>query len=348
MSREIERTISFGPEMAGERIGWVSTNKLQDQEDGKDSPISVDVVSATVGQDGAWFGHEILTNPDGEKSLPIAVEHGFLAVSAISTVLASKENDWRDEFNLSYLRMSTGVRDSAAKILDRATGFNVPIDAVGISDIDWASSGSELIDLLKQKMNDADYRERYAQLYYWLNGSIARFQEGFDDPFEGFTVGELLLPDASMKKQTVEQLKHATGVANTLGYVAEHDEKMRQRLTVFSDIPKETVPSRFIDNRRYASGGEDVIREHISKLAVRQLVYLPIGFRPTGRTWPYMDASEVNEDKAFGIELAGLMSGNIEPANRELAREIAELRARQDFAQKGVQRFIEIAQSEAA
>ncbi len=337
MARSIERVVTFGPEMAGERVGWVSTGRIRGEDDENSRPFSLNLVTATVSQNGAWFGYETLQNPDGEKSLSIATQYGFLAVSAISTILASKErHEWHDEFNLSYLQESDRGRDKY-QLLDRGVsrGLHTEDDEVAA----WAKNKAELLELLKGKLTDSGFEERYAQLYYWLNGSVARFDNYGGNPFAGFSLHELLLPDKSMKKKTVDQIMHADGIVETLTAMAAHDAKMRQRLTVFSYIPKETVPDRFIDNRNYAAGGEKVIQEHIAQLAVRRLVYLPIGFRPNGRTWPYMDASEPDPEKAYGRELAGLERGDIEPANFELKQEITELEKRRQDADQGLQRF---------
>lgn len=346
MARNIERVATFGPEMAGERVGWVSTGRVRGDDNENGRPFSLNLVTATVSQNGAWFGYETLQNPDGEKSLPIATQYGFLAVSAISTVLATKENhDWHEDFNLSYLQESDRGRDKV-QLLDRGVSRGLHTDEDEV--VDWAKNKAELLELLRGKLTDSGFKERYAQLYYWLNGSIARFDNYGGNPFASFELHELLVPDKSMKKKTADQIMHADRVVKTLTYMVDHDDKMRKRLTVFSDIPKETVPGRFIDNRNYAAGGEEVIQEHISQLAVRQLVYLPIGFRPNGRTWPYMDASVPDEEKAYGRELAGLKQGDIEPADFELKREIAELEKRRQYADQGLQRFNHLSQSEAA
>lgn len=346
MARNIERVVTFGPEMAGERVGWVSSGRVRGDDDENGRPWSLNLVTATVSQNGAWFGYETLQNPDGEKSLPIATQYGFLAVSAISTILASKEpHDWQDEFNLSYLQESDRGRDKD-QLLDRGVNRGLYVDED--EGADWARNKAELLELLKGKLADSGFKDRYPQLYYWLNGSVARFDNYGGNPFAGFSLDELLLPDKSMKKKTADQIMHADGVVETLTRMAAHDDKMRKRLTVFSDIPKETVPDRFIDNRNYAAGGEKVIQEHITHLAVRQLVYLPIGFRPNGRTWPYMDASEPDAEKAYGRELAGLKRGDIEPADFELKREITELEKRRQYADQGLQRLNQLSQSEAA
>ena len=351
MPQTIEREISFTPEMAGKRVGWVSTAEIRNGTPVETTPISVNVVSATVGPDGAWFGHRTSENP-GDK--PIAEQEGFLAVAAFSAILVSPtRNKWEEEFNLAYLHQ--GRRD-ASQQLDRSGGrlLDRGVDRGQYSNedisVDWAKGPDELIDLLKEKLNDAGFKARYPQLYYWLNGTIARTpgSQLTAEGFEGISIDDLLLPDKKMQRTTRGQLERAQYIVELLGHSAKDDERMRKRLTVFSDVSAARIPDVFVENRRYVAGIETRILEHVSKLAVRQLVHLPIGNRSGGRTWPYMDASEADDGAAFGIELDALKRNSTERADHELAKEHAELRQRQQYAQKGLRRFNEIVHAEAA
>jgi hypothetical protein len=342
MAHSTERLMSFSQEMAGKRVGWVSVGRLNDV-DHDHAPLSVQVTSATVGAEGAWFGHLNVEGRDRIGRVPIAVQEGFYAVAAMSAVLTpGAGNGTGDEANFAYGHESR-QGSSRADLLRVGVGLRQQGQTDPV--LEWAKSRSELIDVLKGKLGDEGFDDRYAQLYYWLNGSIARFGIDKRNPFEGMRLDELLMPDPGMEAMTREQSIHAHAIAETLGHAADHDEKMRQRLTVFSDIPAETVPTRFIDNRTYVASGESTVAEHVSRLAVSRLVYLPVGSR---RTWPYMDASEADGLKAFGLELDGLRKKSIEPADTQLRKEAEELRARQQFAADGAQRFDAIAQAEAA
>lgn len=347
MAFDTEEVIKFGPEMAGERVGWISTEKFSDDKNDNNAPVSLNLVTATVGPYGASFSIERSHYPNGEIGSPIPAQYGFRAVYAISALLVSTEKeDWSDESHFLYQNESEGGEGNLAHMLYWGVARGMSFDDDGV--VDWAKSRDDLLDLLKGKLTDVGFKEKYTKLYYWLNGSIARFGNNHFYPFVSFSLDDLLLPDKNMKKKTALQVKNAEGIARTLEHVADHDTKMRKRLTVFSDIPRETVPDRFIDNRRFAARSEDAIQDHLSNIAVRKLVDLPIGFRTEGRTWPYMDASQPDEHKAFGRELEGLRNGNIEPADSELQREINELRLRQQYAQDGLQRFNQIARLEAA
>ncbi len=341
---ETLRLVDFKSEMAGRRVGWVSLDNVRDRENNETPLVSVNVVTATVGQEGAWYGHTI----DKRFFSPEPEQQGFLAVAAFSAILTSPtDSPWEEEFNLIYL--SQANRD-AIQLLDKGVDRGV-YGGTGDPTSDWATNPAELLDQLKEKLSDVGFKERYAQLYYWLNGAIARPKMGYEltpKEFESMKIDELLLPDQTMKTTTKEQLAHARSIVDQLGQSAKSDETMRKRLTVFSDIPVTDVPDTFVENRHLVAKGEKEIGKHVSKLAVRQLVYLPIGNRSGGRTWPYMDASATDEDVAFGRELNGLRRGSIEPANRELGREIDELVMRQQYAQQGVRRFSEISHAEAA
>src|SRR5690606_4555462 len=121
---------------------------------------------------------------------------------------------------------------------------------------DWVQNRVDLIDTLKQKLDDAGFKERYPQLYYWLNGTIGQFEQTIDNPFQNHPIEGLLMPDQSMRKSTKEQLAYANYIADQLANALADDEQMRRQLTVFSDIPAESVVDRFIENRRNVADRE--------------------------------------------------------------------------------------------
>lgn len=73
------------------------------------------------------------------------------------------------------------------------------------------------------------------------------------------------------------------------------------------------------------------------QLIVSGHVYLPAGFRPSGRSYPYMGAHPGDDERNFGQELVALKNKDVGPADYQLGAEVKELRARLEWAEHGAQ-----------
>jgi hypothetical protein len=333
------RTKEFSADDAGKRVGWVSLSE-RETVPGK-SFCFVDVVTATVGEGGAWEGY-IEVNDKKSEPNRYPDTAGFIAVSGISAILSSRANGGAlipEEEALTYYPDNKGK----SSIISKGAGRHFPEEIIK----KWVDCPERVLDLLKEGLTSHGLDDKYAMLYYWLNGTIARTNRGstIDPVFGQYNASDLLIPDKTMAEQTQEQMSHTQGVVDALSQSIDNDKMMKKRLTIFSDITEAQVPEVYSGSRLTANELERKIGGHVSKMLVKRLVYLPIGFRPDGRTWPYMDASAEN-DGAFGQQLADLKRGNVDFANHELDLEIKELIARLEYATQGNNRFQEIATAE--
>lgn len=338
-----ERVQEFSPEFAGQRVGWVDTTTVRDEP--SDRLVSVDLVAATVGLNGAWQGFQNHTFATGENMV-LPEQEGFICVTAISAYFSPGNSDRRDEANLQYYAEPKLKGDRGGEFLTRGLA-RTPTPQLEKSKT-WGTSRPELLEILKYKLEAAGIKDEYARVYYWLNGSLLRGKEKSSQEFKKIGIKDLLLPDPKMERQTAEQLFQANGIANELIGSVENNNTMRKRLTVFSDVSARDIPEVFVESRRGAAAREQNIRAYAAGLAVQRLVYMPIGASPSGRSWPYMDAGEQDESRAFGRELAGLRGQSIGCASYELERELRELERRLEYASAGRQRFAELLQAEQA
>lgn len=326
MSLKTERTVSYPKSMVGERVGWIATGKIASDED---TLLSIDVVTATVGLEGAWQGFRY--SESSQFNMP--VQEGFLAVSAMSSIIRpGKPTGDVDEQNLRFVFPQTDHEIDRSKVGLLAQGAGGLTDRLTDYKRTEAASKDEIIEILKERLDQTGFGDRYPQLYYWLNGA-PQLKDGA--PIEGVAIPQMLLPDPAMRTQTTDQAVLAESITSSLQNLHDRNEIMRRRMTVFSDIPSSEVATRFIDNRTFAHSAELLIREKMSKLAVRRLVYLPIGVQ---RTWPYMDAG-VEGVEGYGPELDGLRARKIHPAYDALADESRELERRELHARSAAQRF---------
>ena len=319
-------TKEFAPELAGERVGWVSVQEMPDNSD----LVGVNVVVATVGNDGAKHGYH-QRDGEAERMYSSQSDEGFLAVAGLF-VMASREDGIHPQGGV-YFRAEERKGDGRSILLNGGSGYPdlVPNDD-GKS---WADNGQELIGLLKEGLARKDVEEHYPAVYYLLNGMVGHERYRSRSSTRDTAPQELFVPDKTMIENTKKQTALADSVVTALEAVNTEDEHMKKRLTVFSDIPATEVPDAFMKSRQSVAAHERAILTTLPTMLAEQLVYLPIGFRPSGRSWPYMNAVAKTEEEAFGLELAALRSSNVRRANYELDREASELAHRLEFARQG-------------
>lgn len=330
MAQETTEIIKeFPSSKAGERIGWVSTDPY-DKEGFEPGLTRINMVTATVGEEGARLVHRYIEQ--NEKTYTIPEQAGFLAISGISATISPRAIE-EPYFEMNY-RYSVPERHSNYDDITLSSGIEPKLPKTGKEHKEWAAGSSDLIDLLKQKMTDAELAELYPQMYYWLNGTI-----NLDSPFieplrdNALDIEDLLMPDGSMKKTTNEQMEVIMSIIAELKSQMQNDENMKRNLTVFGNTEAGAVASEFEASRRNAHESEVKITQHMSDLVLRRLVYIPTGQGKLGRSWPYMDAGTGDEQAAFGPELQSLRNGNVIGPNFQLGREIKELLGRSSFAQ---------------
>lgn len=331
---EVEKT--FSAENQGKRVGWV---RVKERED---SPfIAIDVVTAEVaGDDGAelgnWFWKDEATNEPSTGRF--ATARGFGRVAAFSATM-SREHDPREEFNFSYIAEGmtyAHYRPTVAGLLEAGTGYNRNVeDAEKV----WANSSGELLATMQDILIKLDFKSAYEVMYYLINGAIGR-DYPMASELSHVDPRELLMPDPAMRETTRGQLAHLATMSSAYSESMVNDMNMRHRITGFiDDTPQENIPNRFIESRKKAAHFEERIHEASEKLIVRRVAYVPTGHGRAGRTWPYMDATVSDPDKAYGQELHDLHIRKIDRAVHALDAEMKELDARHELAREALQRF---------
>jgi hypothetical protein len=318
---------AFTPEMAGERVGWVAVAELPASPD----MVRVDIVTATVSNAGARLS--IIDGPNGEIWDGSSTADGFLAVAGLYTMF--DKSTGRRVRETTNFRASQKDREKGAILRDGGSYY--PDESSTITSVEWAENSTSLVGKLKEAMQDHNLSDQYPEMYHLINGYVAHDAYRRRSQLSQIDSSELFLVDRDCKVQlsTHHQEALATAVVETLVDATDNDELMRKRLTVFSDITAAKVPKKFEESRRLMRVYEQRILSLVQQSHIAELIYLPVGFRPNGRTWPYMDPTVSDEKQAFGDELTALINKNVSPATVELDKEITELALRFKFAQQG-------------
>jgi hypothetical protein len=319
-------TKEFAPEQAGERVGWVSVG----ENSGTNPTVTVDMVVATVGENGARYGYQERLN-DQEQPFALPSEEGFVAISGIFLEL-SREQGAKQPLQM-YYKKEERHRESDG-IVQKGASSSPSL----VSDEDlkqWADNPAELLGLLKQGLQGYEARDQYPIVYYLLNGMMGHERYHSQSSAHEVDPRQLFVVDKEMADTTSSQASIAARIVAAYGGIKEDDEKMQRGLTVFSDIPADEVPKAFQESRRKVAEKEQFILEIKDDLYGDELVFIPIGFRPNGRSWPYMDALGKDEEAAFGRELKALRSENIDLARHEIDRELGEVDLRATYASQG-------------
>lgn len=336
----------FGPDMAGKRVGWVYASE-QERADAENT-IMAGVTVATVGYDGGFVKHEV--GDDGQWLHHRHSVEGFALASSVAVIIVDGTGDRAAENPSSWRGLSSGQHDldispiSANHVV--RVGANELLGVVPDTDQTWAVGNQEIVDTLKSKLAEFGMGRLYPSFYYLLN-HFALHQDlrprdrdqvqYFSHPYETGPI-----PDTSMHGQTHAEIEKARklvyGLADQLG----QDILLRTELAVLGD----NAVDEFREARQKAHASEVEIREAEQQMVAGQALYLPTGFDFGGRTWPYMDAANADEGRAFGIELQAVEAGNYRRAHYELDREMDELNRRLTFALHGLRalRILEMAE----
>ncbi len=335
-------TKEYPADLAGERVGWTSVEEINDNPD----LVGVNVVVATVGTQGAKHGYH-QHEGESERLYSSRSDEGFVAVAGLFVMISREKGI--DPHGSTYFRAEERRGEGAGSILlNGGSGYHdfVPEDDAK----SWADSATELLGLLKDGLARKDVADHYPTVYYYLNGMQGHDGYRSRNSLRDSNPQELFLADSTMAKTTKKQVAAVNGVVTSLEGVKTEDERMKQRLTVFSDIPAGDVSDAFVKSRQTVAAYEQAVLAALPNMYASPLVYLPIGFRPSGRSWPYMDAVARTEQEAFGIELSALQSGQTGRVNHELDRETKELEHRLEFARQGshVLRLLLMSEQQAA
>jgi len=330
------RTKEFPATDAGRRIGWVALSKQAAKPEREFCDI--DVITATVSENGAWEGYVEIKDVNKSHRYPQA--EGFLDISGISATLSTTDEpriQIADEESLRFHSQAVGDHD----IMVQGLGHRYDGRA---ENKQWVYNHTNVIDLLKQGLADHNIEDCYGILYYFLNLSVARSDmfTKLDSAFGDYAIQDLLMPDKSMAQQTSGMISTVDDIIGAFNQSADNDKTMKHRLTGFTDLPKRKIPEVYQESRNTAHGLETKLGSLAAGLVLQRLIYVPTGLR----TYPYMDASAVNDGDFGGHQRAELERQEVDHTNRELDREIKELEQRRDYAKQSAIRLQEIATAE--
>lgn len=336
MATETITAMEFGPELAGERVGWVAFTKPENPEL---AHVAVDVVVGTVDDGGARYGY--FETEEGERLYSGKTSEGLIAVTALR-MLAHRDEPF-DEFRSGlWIGVPERRNDISSVVAHGVGGSNGPEEEAKR----WADSQTSLLQTIRDGLTEHGVADNYPGVYYGLNtkaGQYALKQDASRD------IAGLLLADPDMSEMTHQQVKASAQIGRLLTEIRAYDHLMLRQLTVFGDASADLVPTYFRASRRQVADKERATQTMADQLVIQSAAYLPVGSRPYGRTWPYMDPMEADEDKAFGRELRELEAGkDIDVTYRELQREIGEVEMRLDHARRGHAVLLALSQAEAA
>jgi len=312
---------SYGPEFAGEYAGWMNIEEYADN-----SGVRGDIVYAKISGAGA----EVHAVPLSTGELGLPSSSGFMSPVSLqfSTAKNIEQNGkWGPELRAIQAPGAHWGRWTQQDTFgDR---IHPPIaPEVGT----WAIGDREILKAIKEQMQAKDIGWFYANVYHML-AYIAEEED--------------ILADPEMYSETAIQLSAVTSHITTLEDIDSADTIMQRDLTIFGGLSPKQVPEAFKQSRQRVRESEKTI-ETLSKIITLSSLLPGIGYRPSGRSWPYMDASTDDENRAFGRELAALQNKDVSPAMHELRRELSEVEGRLEVADLVRQRLGILATKELA
>lgn len=314
----------FGPDEQGQQVAWAYVGTESRAERDLPDITSVDLAFGHIGENGARY---TAIDHEGEHLFHRDSVTGFTHASAINVVFPHGVEGSR---NQNYLIRSAGRifghEMSSSEIMASGLGRG---QSGAHDDTEWFTDGDNFLSRLKERYEEAGLDPTCYQLTYLLMGHLV-LNERFAPNEHGqpyINPHNRVLVDTEMHDVTREEREAAITVLGRLTSEKLEDEDMLRRLTVFSDIPSDEIPEVFVASRERVSGLEAAAIQAASTALTQRVFFLPVGFRPSGRTWPYMDAT-VEPVKGYGQELQALRDGSVDQPMYELKKEIDELKKR--------------------
>jgi hypothetical protein len=232
--------------------------------------------------------------------------------------------------NFSSGRQPRGERAGGLMV----TGASLRPESTAEENKHWADGSLELARAISGAMDSTGVGSHYPTLYYQMNTAMCHngILKVAGHPPE-YNPGPLLIADPGMAEETQRQAELAERASAELIAGITEDESMMGCLTIFSDKPASEIPEVFVASRRRLEEYEANLAKLAEQLTVSGQVYLPAGFRPSGRSYPYMGAHPGDDERNFGRELAALNNKDVGPVNYQLGAEVKELKARLELLQ---------------
>lgn len=332
-TRKPELVIEFSAEQASQRVGWTSVREFP--RTNAEPYYVADIAVATVSDEGASLSISTYKQ-DGEQRQYCSKDSvlGFEDVSGLSVTILP---------NIGIIANSGGIhfRNADQNELEHDQGI-ILLRGASSSVIKkpreeekvWGNNPEDVLSGLKTELDRFEMAEHYPKIYYYLNGCLGH--SDFALPTYEKPRTSKYIPDPDQRQQTEEQIELARKITVALGSSVQND--LRQ-INLLGELggrsPDDQRIDSFVKSRKTAHELEAEISDTYIKILANSLVYLPIGFRPNGRSWPYIDAGSSDPQTAFGVELDELKNGSADLAISELKREQKELSHRNIYASKG-------------
>lgn len=331
---ELFDVASFGPEQAGQIVGWSSVSELP-REHAEPYYVAM-LVAAVVGEEGAEL-KEHRYEKDGKISSAYSPEcaKGFLEVSGIAVTFV-EETPFEGVADISFVNDTVEHRSTAATLL---YGPSV-VSSHDFSDVphEWLQGSDEILGRLKSNLAAVDRTDYYQSIYYNYNARVGRdlslrgsLEATAVEPSRNLPI----LADPEQHQVTARQAEVADIIASLLSSGLIEDAKTLDFISSNLSIDVVKWPSKFTSSRRKIAKYEQNILTAEDELIADGTIHLEVGSRPYGRTWPYMDPLVADEDRAFGQELAALRQGNSANTKYQLEKELKELKMRLNYARAG-------------
>jgi hypothetical protein len=337
-SRNLVTEVEFGPELAGQRVGW---NAVTGYGRRPDEVLAVHIAAATIESDGASFEYEQRESESKQVKLFWSdAAKGFIATAGISVIIDKTRPPKEQERTPGpyWIFDDDLIRGSSEGRALRIAGDGGRVKTTDELDRKrtWIEGSDKIVSGIKENMHEADLDEYYPVVYYTANMLLAheRFRRG--SSLGKVATETILLPDAGMHEITAQELRVADTIEMILSDEHREDKKMLRNLTIFGDVPAKDIPRAFEISRSKVANLEAYAIGAGKDLYAQTGIFLPIGFHG-GRSWPYMDASlPPTDERSYGRELDSLSSGDPKPAQHELESELDELETRAKYAGQGV------------
>lgn len=325
-SGELVVVQQFPEEAAGEMVGWVHVDRTVDEHATR---VHAAIAVARVGEQGAMYAYEEVDRPGRDEPYEIPHVEGF---GPSVELVVSGQPGVKESIAPQPLKVPRWIhhRRSEDYFGDGFYPEDLPAPEKGV----WALGSQNILNALKNELNARQAMWLYPAIYYTL-AQLAPDDEQLADPaMRGMTEVEARLADYRYRK--------------LLG-VQKVDADIAGRLDNYSAADHAAIVRDFVTARCQAANLEQEASEILTFSAFSSArLYLPVGHGKGGRTWPYMDASERDEEKAFGRELAALRGRNYGFVRREVREELGELRYRIENAREIVVRLALLNEKETA
>lgn len=316
----------FGPDKAGQRVGWVRVTP--DIHDG--DIVHLDATIATVGPEGAQSSHLVtegqeVTTRNSHRGFEAAVTVGGLV---LRNQITQSVNELRFLSSVPSAEADSYQGDANSLIGNQTPGH----PNFRHRDKQWVEDEAAFLAVLKKQLVDNGVCAAYPGIYYMLNHTAAHVELMPEDASED---ANLLMADPSQQGTTHMERARANVVAELLSIQRNVDDKMLAELNRANGMTTKRLVDDFVNSRVRITELEAEIGAAAQQLLGRNGVYLPVGQGNRKRAEPYMDATKANAEEAYGRELNAMKAGNYTKAQFAVMQETFELEGRRDYAFRG-------------